>query len=57
VCFWRPVFLLGLTAIVGLAIYLFSVRKAPIQISEGKVLNKKELLACQCNSKTEMRSE
>jgi hypothetical protein len=41
------VFLLGLTAIVGLAIYLFSVRKAPIQISEGKVLNKKELLACQ----------
>lgn len=43
VCFWRPVFLLGLTTIVGSAIYLFSVRKAPIRVGDGKVLTKREV--------------
>jgi hypothetical protein len=43
VCFWRPVFLIGLAAIVGSAIYLFSVRTAPIVVAE-KVLTKKEVL-------------
>lgn len=44
VCFWRPLFLLGLMGIVGAAVYLFSVRKTPIQVAEGKVLSRKETM-------------
>lgn len=46
-CFFRPLFLLGLTIIIGAAVYLFSVRKTPLTLSGAKVLSKKEVLICQ----------
>ena len=44
VCFWRPLFLLGVMGIAASGIYLFNVRKQPIVLPEGRVLSRREVL-------------
>jgi len=41
-CFFRPIFLIGLSVIIGSGVWLFRVNRSPIVV-QGKVLSKQEL--------------